>query len=191
MPSRHSVFVLGAAISIMNPAYSETQVPAEHAAHGSAQSAMLTAPGNDAFGAIQEVVNKLMSDPRTDWGRVNLEALRQHLVDMANTTLYVDVVEQKPIKNGITFTVKPAVPGAAASLDRTMSAHSEVLRQETGWALHAKKLGSGWRVDVTSPRPDEVVKIQGLGYIGIMALGNHHQPHHWQMATGGNPHRAH
>ena len=184
---RNSIFILGATISITNPAYSETQEHAEHA-HRSASSAMLTAPGNDAFGAIQEVVSKLMSDPKTDWKRVNLEALRQHLVDMANTTLYVEVMNQKPTKNGITFTVKPTVPSAAASLDRTMSAHSEVLRKEIGWEFRAKKLNSGWRVDVTSSKPDEVVKIQGLGYIGMMALGNHHQPHHWQMATGGNPH---
>jgi hypothetical protein len=189
MLSRSFVFMLGTTL-LVNPVFSETEVPAQHA-HSSAQSGMLTAPGNDAFGAIQEVVNKLMSDPGTDWKRVNLEALRQHLVDMANTTLYVDVVEQKPIKNGITFTVKPTTPGATASLDRTMSAHSEILKQETGWALRAKKQNSGWRVDVTSSKLDEVVKIQGLGYIGIMALGNHHQPHHWQMATGSNPHHAH
>ena len=190
MFSRSFIFMLGATVTMANPAFSDTKAPVQHA-HSSTQPGVLTAPGNDAFGAIQEVVNKLMSDPKTDWKRVNLEALRQHLVDMANTTLYVDVVEQKPIKNGITFTVKPATPGASASLDRTMSAHSKILEQETGWTFRSKKQNDGWSVDVTGSKPDEVVKIQGLGYIGIMALGNHHQPHHWQMATGSNPHHAH
>src|SRR6516165_7172350 len=38
--------------------------------------------GQDAFGAIQEVVQILEADPTTDWSKVNIDALRQHLVDM-------------------------------------------------------------------------------------------------------------
>ncbi len=38
-------------------------------------------PGQDAFGAIQEIVRVLESDPKTDWSKVDLEALRQHLGD--------------------------------------------------------------------------------------------------------------
>ena len=41
-----------------------------------------TMPGQDAFGAIQEIVQILQSDPKTDWSKVNIEALRQHLIDM-------------------------------------------------------------------------------------------------------------
>src|SRR6516225_4871594 len=39
-------------------------------------------PGQDAFGAIQEIVQILQSDPTTDWSKVNISALRQHLIDM-------------------------------------------------------------------------------------------------------------
>jgi len=39
-------------------------------------------PGQDAFGAIQEIVQILDADPKTDWSKVDLEALRQHLIDM-------------------------------------------------------------------------------------------------------------
>jgi hypothetical protein len=42
----------------------------------------LTEPGNDIFGTIQEVVQKLEANPDTDWSQVDLEALRQHLIDM-------------------------------------------------------------------------------------------------------------
>ena len=34
-----------------------------------------TMPGQDAFGAIQEIVRILEADPKTDWSKVNLEAL--------------------------------------------------------------------------------------------------------------------
>ena len=46
-----------------------------------------TSPGQDAFGAIQEVVRMLDADPKTDWSKVDLEALRQHLIDMNEVTL--------------------------------------------------------------------------------------------------------
>ena len=46
-----------------------------------------TMPGQDAFGAIQEIVRILESDPKTKWSKVNLEALRQHLIDMSEVTL--------------------------------------------------------------------------------------------------------
>ena len=45
-----------------------------------------TMPGQDAFGAIQEIVRILEADPKTDWSKVNLEALRQHLIDMKDVT---------------------------------------------------------------------------------------------------------
>jgi hypothetical protein len=44
---------------------------------------------------------------------------------------------------------------------------------------------------VVSKKAHEVAKIRGLGYIGVMAYGNHHQPHHWAMASGENPHASH
>ena len=43
----------------------------------------------------------------------------------------------------------------------------------------------------TTENPGEVSKIRGLGYIGLMASGGHHQLHHWAMATGVNPHARH
>jgi hypothetical protein len=38
-------------------------------------------PGQDAFGAVQEIVRMLEADPETDWSKVDLEVLRQHLID--------------------------------------------------------------------------------------------------------------
>jgi hypothetical protein len=160
--------------------------------HGSSATTPLTQPGNSAFAAVQEVVEKLMADPNTDWSRVNLEALRLHLVDMNNFTLHVKVVSQKPVKNGVEFTVLPTTDEAAGSLDRLFAAHPAILKQESGWDMRAtKNKGGGYTARVTSNNPNDVEKIRGLGYIGIVALGKHHQLHHWQMAIGVNPHQHH
>ncbi|RTM12059.1 MAG: hypothetical protein EKK33_18550, partial [Bradyrhizobiaceae bacterium] len=50
-----------------------------------------TQPGQDAFAAIQEIVQILEADPHTDWSKVNIDALREHLVDMSNVTLAAQV----------------------------------------------------------------------------------------------------
>ena len=47
-------------------------------------------PGQDAFGAIAEVVRLLDADPETDWSKVDLERLRQHLIDMNEVVLRSD-----------------------------------------------------------------------------------------------------
>lgn len=43
--------------------------------------------GQDAFGAIQEIARILSADPRTDWYKVDGEALRWHLADMNEVIL--------------------------------------------------------------------------------------------------------
>jgi hypothetical protein len=39
-------------------------------------------PGQVAFGAIPEVVRILEANPATEWSKVNISALQQHLIDM-------------------------------------------------------------------------------------------------------------
>jgi hypothetical protein len=158
----------------------ETEHQHQHQ-HQSTTTTPLTAPGNGAFAAIQEVVEKLLADPDTDWSRVNLEALRQHLVDMQNFTFNVKVLKHQPIDNGVTFTVKATTSDAAGSLDRLFSAHPAILKQESGWDMTATKNKDG----------SYTAKIRGLGYIGLVAYGKHHQSHHWQMAIGSDPHHSH
>jgi hypothetical protein len=186
---RTSVLLICSTAALAAPVYAAEH---EHHDHGAmtASATPLTAPGNDAFAAIQEVVQKLLADPKTDWTRVNLEPLRQHLADMQNFTLNVAVTAQKPIDNGVEFTVKPTTPGAAGSLDRLFSAHPAILKQESGWDMTATKNPDGsTTARVTGATPEDAAKIRGLGYIGVVAFGEHHQAHHWQMATGGDPHR--
>ncbi len=72
-----------------------------HLGHTAAMSATATAsaiptqPGQAAFAAIQEIVEILESDPSTDWSKVDIEGLRQHLIDMDNVTLRADVKTER------------------------------------------------------------------------------------------------
>ncbi len=175
----------GADIQQMRP---EHQM--EHATHRNRLSSTtpLTESGESAFGAIQEVIEKLNSDPRVDWKKVNLEALRQHLADMHHFTINVEVLSQTPIDNGVKVALRPTVPQAEASLDRVFSVHPQQLQHEMGWEMKVTKQGGAYVLTITSKNPSDVDKIRGLGYIGVMAVGQHHLLHHWLMATGINPH---
>lgn len=162
----------------------------EHSGHGMASP--LTEPGNDAFAAIQEVVVKLMADPDTDWSKVNLEALRQHLIDMNNFTYHVAVLDKKDIETGVEFRIKANNKAVHSSLQRMFSAHPAMLKQESGWNMSVTENNNKtFTVQVNTQNPEEVAMIRGLGYIGIIAYGQHHQQHHWMMASGKNPHHGH
>ena len=53
-----------------------------------------------------------------------------------------------------------------------------------GWSAKTEKLPNGVVLTVTSANAKEVSHIRGLGFIGIMVSGPHHQPHHLAMARG-------
>jgi len=144
----------------------------------------LTMPGNEIFGTIQEVVQKLEADPNTDWSKVNLEALRQHLLDMKAFTEEVQVISQEPIDNGVAIQVQPESERAVTALKHLFSMHPMMLKSEKGWDMTAKQTGSKWDITCTTKNKSEVEKIRGLGYIGLLTEGAHHQMHHWMIATG-------
>jgi len=100
----------------------------------------LTEAGNDAFGTIQEVIAKLNNNPNTDWEKVNLEALRQHLLDMNDMTLNVEVISQKPIRNGMKAIVRPTTARAALALERVFKANPTQLKREAGWTIKLKNI---------------------------------------------------
>lgn len=152
---------------------------------------MLTEAGNDAFGTIQEVIVQLNNDPNTNWQQVNIEALRQHLLDMHDMTLNIEVLAQTPIDNGLKAVIRPTTTRAELALDRVFKAHPVQLERETGWKMQVIKNDDHYALTIISKNPKDVDKIRGLGYIGLMAYGNHHQPHHLAMATGNNPHAGH
>jgi hypothetical protein len=68
------------------------------------QEGLPTKLGQDAFAAIQEVVRILEADPQTDWSKVNIEVLRQHLIDMNSVSLAAKS-SSEPINGGVRLIV--------------------------------------------------------------------------------------
>jgi hypothetical protein len=159
-----------------------------HARHA-AQSGVVTPamPGNDAFGTIQEIVRILEADPKTDWSKVDLEALRQHLIDMNEVTLNAEAA-QKPIEGGLEIEVTGG-GRILAAIQRMVPAHAQEINGHDGWLAKAETLPNGVRLTVTSSDLKEVQHIRGLGFIGILVSGTHHRPHHLAMAKGELVHR--
>lgn len=139
-----------------------------------------TEPGQGAFAAIAEIVAMLADDPNTDWTKVNIAALRQHLLDMDNLVSFA-IVRQNNVPGGLEMTIELSGQGAGAA-SRMVPAHSPVLATETGWAVSLKDTADSLIWTVTSP--NNVDQIRALGFFGLMAVGDHHQPHHLGMATG-------
>ncbi|MFI5002553.1 MAG: hypothetical protein ACHQK9_21925, partial [Reyranellales bacterium] len=83
---RRSILLLAAALALGASAAHSQQMDHSHMA-GMSGAAAPALPGQDAFGAIQEIVRLLEADPKTDWSKVDLEGLRQHLIDMNEVTL--------------------------------------------------------------------------------------------------------
>jgi hypothetical protein len=140
-----------------------------------------TMPGQDAFGAIQEIVGILEADANTDWSKVNIAALRDHLIDMNEVALKA-VANERKLDNGLEI----AVTGEGRTVDaikRMVPAHARELTK-TGWTATTEDLPSGVKFVVTSTDPQQVAKIKGLGFMGIMVQGAHHQHHHLAMAKG-------
>ena len=59
-----------------------------------------------------------------------------------------------------------------------------------GWTATTAMLDKGVLLRVTASNPKEVSHIRGLGFIGVLVSGSHHQPHHLAMAKGEPIHAA-
>ncbi|MBY6154682.1 hypothetical protein KUV47_15780 [Vannielia litorea] len=147
--------------------------------HDHAMPSAPSLPGDDVFGAIAEIVALLAADPDTDWNRVKLNDLREHLLDM-ETAARGPLPEQRFIATGIEIDV----PRSLASVGRLVSAHAPVLENETGWSSRVIEDSDGliWRVEAEAA--GDVPRVHALGFLGLLATGAHHQAHHLAMAKG-------
>jgi hypothetical protein len=142
--------------------------------------------GQSAFGAIQEIVAILEADPHTDWSKVDIETLRQHLIDMNNITLDAAVVAA-PVDNGARFAVT-GIGKVVDSIRRMVIAHAQMMIGADGWTFAAAEISGGATLTVTVTTPADIAKVRALGFIGVMAQGAHHQAHHLMIAAGQSPH---
>jgi hypothetical protein len=144
-----------------------------------------TSPGQDAFGAIQEIVRMLEADPATNWSKVDLERLRQHLIDMNDVTLRSEV-KAVPVPGGLAMDVTGSGRTERA-IRRMVVPHVAELNAMPDWSARTEEIPGGLRLTVTAKSPDDaktVARIHGLGFIGLLVQGGHHQPHHLAMAKG-------
>jgi hypothetical protein len=154
----------------------------DHARHMHGSDAVVPIhPGQEAFGTIQEVVRMLEADPSTDWSKVNIGALREHLIDMDEVTMRAHATE-RALNNGIEISVT-GEGRTLGAIKRMVPAHTREL-VALGWQARTDELPNGVKLVVTSSDQREVVKLKALGFIGIMVQGAHHQPHHLMMAKG-------
>jgi hypothetical protein len=171
-------------------------MPPGHASHGAmhgstapggapANDGVPVSPGQDAFGAVAEIVRILESDPQTDWSRVDLERLRQHLIDMNEVVLRAEVTAS-PVPGGLAMDVTGA--GRTAAAIRAMVVpHAAELDRTPGLAAATEPIPGGVRLTVTARDAGDaraVARVRGLGFIGLLTVGAHHQPHHLAMARG-------
>ncbi|MBT4908267.1 MAG: hypothetical protein HOK98_01570 [Rhodospirillaceae bacterium] len=161
-----------------------------HVEHGAgmaqAESVSVREPGQGAFAAIQEIVALLESDAETDWTKVNIDGLREHLIDMDNVTMRAEVTTTN-VEGGKRY----LVTGAGTiedSIDRMIKGHAETMDGVDGISISAVSLPNGTAMTVTVADPGGLAKLDGLGFIGVMALGTHHQDHHLMVAKGEDPH---
>lgn len=161
---------------------SSAQSGMNHAQHMHAtETAVPMMPGQDAFGTIQEIVRILEDDPTTDWSKVNIAALREHLIDMNEVTLRATATERS-LDNGIEVTVT-GVGRTRDAIKRMVPAHVHELIA-LGWQAKTEDLLDGVKLVVTTGDPKQAIKLKGLGFMGIMVHGAHHQAHHLMMAKG-------
>lgn len=141
--------------------------------------------GQAAYAAIAEIVGILEADAGTDWSKVDLERLRQHLLDMDDVTMRAGVA-QRPVEGGFEATVT-GTGRTVGSIRRMTNSHAAALAAGTDYRMVVTEIPDGVRVRVTGAQAGDqalVARIRGLGFIGIMAADDHHAPHHLALARG-------
>ncbi len=144
-----------------------------------------TEAGQAAFAAIAAIVRRLEADPTTDWSTVDLERLRQHLIDMDDVTLR-STVRTTPVAGGARFVVR-GTGRTVGAIRRMTRAHTTMLGAEGPYRATVSPLPDGAIVELVAARAGDTAterRIRALGFIGTLALGDHHAAHHFALATG-------
>jgi hypothetical protein len=141
--------------------------------------------GQAAFATMSEIVRLLKADSTTDWSKVNLEAVRQHLIDMDAVTMR-STVRQHNVDGGIEADVT-GTGATAGAIKRMLSMHAMMLDQMPEYRATSTEIPGGVRLRVTAKGSNDaraVAQIRGLGFAGLLTEGDHHAPHHMALARG-------
>jgi hypothetical protein len=161
----------------------------EHSSHSHADTSLSgsklpSEPGQGAFAAMTEIAGMMRADKTTDWTTADLRALRDHLVDM-DRLMTTSQVREETSADGLTIKIDLANAANDAAV-RMVPAHAPILAAETGWQSTVETDGTSLTWTVQSN--EDAAQIKALGFYGLMAVGDHHRPHHWAMAKGVNTH---
>ena len=173
-----------------HPAMPGGTMPHHHQMPGMSGGREPAPVGQDAFGAIAEIVGVLDADPKTDWSRVDLERLRQHLIDMNEVVLRSEV-KQATVAGGLAMEVTGTGRTERAILAMVVP-HAGELNRMPAYAAKTETIPGGVRLTVTAKAPGDagaIARLRGLGFIGLLTEGGHHRPHHLAMARGEPLHR--
>jgi TusA-related sulfurtransferase len=101
---------------------------------------------------------------------------------MTEVTLKADAAP-KQIEGGLEITIT-GNDRTLVAIQRMIPAWVATMNGHQGWSTKATALPNGEVLTVTATNPKEVQHIRGLGFIGLLVSGSHHQPHHLAMAKG-------
>ncbi len=139
--------------------------------------------GQSAFAAIAEIVALLENDPHTDWSTINIDVLRNHLVDMNQLTLSASVTTQELDGQTIQFNVT-GDGRTLLAIQSMIPAHTQMVSSLNEWNIEVNSESDGVTIAITPGSVKEYIKLKALGFFGFMTIGAHHQLHHLQMAKG-------
>jgi len=186
---RSAILLLGLSVLLPVCVHAQQAHSSEHhhEHHQDQGQATLVQPGQAAFAAIAEAVRVLEADPKTDWSKVDIDRLREHLVDMDEVFMRARADVQET-QRGLLI----RVTGSGRTLDairRMVPAHAEMMAHHHGWRSTTSAVDDGvvWSVEAASAA--ERTKLRALGFFGLLTLGSHHAPHHLAMARGQRLHR--
>jgi hypothetical protein len=139
--------------------------------------------GQAEFAALGEIANMLQADPKTDWSRVDMGALRAHLIDMDNVIMRARVVTT-PVEGGARFDISGDDEEVRRSIQHMVASHTAMTNGDNGRHEISAPTAQGATMTVTAPGDAAAAEIRALGFFGLLTGGAHHQLHHLMMAKG-------
>ena len=139
--------------------------------------------GQATFAALIEIVSILEQDDKTDWEDVDIDGLREHLLDMNHLILDTEATKTITGDSQIQFDVR-GTSTSIPSIHRMVPAHSRFIEQSRGWKIEPELNDGGAKLTITVSDASTLNRLNALGFYGFMSLDSHHQAHHYQMAIG-------
>lgn len=139
--------------------------------------------GPFVFAELSRVIDILERDHDTNWDQVDLDVLRDHLIDMElvfSQARSTTEIEGTTIKFSVT-SVDPEVFRAAREM---ATAHGRFLPSSSGYVWKTQATEDVVVIEISAATFDLATKAAALGFFGLLTLDDHHSFHHEMMARG-------